>query len=314
MVRSILRVLATSALLVAVFLVAACVAGSEPVDTGAGADLDGTLDINSTGSDRTSASADGAPSVGEIVYRFDWDLSGVDVADDGIGVALTNDLGYRIEVDLGYLVTFSTELVECPSADAQEEDTAQDELEEEDHEDFPDAARWLGHIFGMGVAHAGHSSLDPNPAKLTVRLVEHLHVPASSEVGRVTAEGDRYCQIHYLAGKTMKDRANPAADVDMIGRSLYLVGRVQAPGAESFTELLVDADFANGVLLDLPESGGTVEAGVIDTAVEGATVTLVRSMATLFDGVDFDGMSDAEVANQIMKALVAGVSVEVQAD
>ena len=68
---------------------------------------------------------------------------------------------------------------------------------------------------------------------------------------------------------------------------------------------------ANGVVEALRASAGE-PTFVADTAVAGATATVRRSLATLYDGVDFAGSSETAQAWQILKNLIASTEISVE--
>ena len=92
---------------------------------------------------------DAIASAFQVQYALSWrGYDRINLEADG-SWSTQNDLGYFIHLKQGYLVSYSSELIECTEA--------------EKPPDF--SRRWDQFLEGiLGVAYAGHSELEPNPA------------------------------------------------------------------------------------------------------------------------------------------------------
>jgi len=246
------------------------------------------------------APTSGSPPPTEIRYELGWRAQGAsDAASASGGWQVTNDLGYRVRVERGYVVSRSMELVECPR-DAR----------------APSAAlAWLAGALGPSLAHAGHSSLLPNPAAITTPLVESLTAPRQLVAGRVAVVPQAYCRAHYLVARAERDARDLPADVDMVGKSLLLEGSYLAPGATDPVAFRVATSIANGALLDLAAPGAPPSPGsrAYDGAAGVVRVTIERDRAHLFDGIGFASASEQDVARRVLGNLIAHTRVAVVA-
>ncbi len=215
-----------------------------------------------------------------VRYVQAWDKAGVEPASGG-GFALTNDLGYRVTIHRGWLVTFSMELVECK----------------------PPTGAWdtLRSLMAPGIAYAGHPKGDLNPAAITTPLVEALH-----EAGPPVIAGERdpgavrYCKLHFLVARAPRDLAAAFTEVDLNQVSLYLEGTWQRGDGEP-TPFVVKTSVAHGTFAEVE----------VETGVAGADVILTRRLAGFFDGADFATLTGRQLERHLVKAVVDATSVTV---
>ncbi len=215
--------------------------------------------------------AEGNPVVvGTIRYSLTWNRNGVERT--AAGWKVVNDLGYEVEVTGGRLVTRNLELVPCHYQPAQ-----------------PPRA-WLWDLLRPASVYAGHGSLVPNPAKISRSYEEDFADLSDVEIERREVNDPEYCQAHYLIARPTG--TGPSAS------SLELSGSYRKNGkTEAFN---IASNLAYGELKDL------------DAAVEivgGIDVSVERSAAQLFDGVDFASMDERARDLAVLRALVRNAAV-----
>lgn len=237
----------------------ACDDGSTTVDPDAAPPdaADAALHPADAAADATALDAgdglDQGPAGPAVSYRLTWDTSGAEPLPGG-GWRIHNDLGDRIDITTGYLVSHSVQLVPCPD----------DSL----------GARLL-RLF-VGVAHAGHGD-DLDPIAVYDPLVESLLDPVDIAFGDRPTQGATYCSIHYLVANALdgETRALPA-DRDLIDLTLVVGGTHHRDGTD--TPFHIETGLAWAALRDLDTP--------LDTTHHGALVLVERALGTLFDGID----------------------------
>lgn len=231
-----------------------------------------------------------APSTPHTVtYRLEWSQEGIATDPDSTGWQVTNDRGYRVHVERGYLADYSMELVECPK----------------------DPVAW----FAARPAWAGHAPTTPNPAAIHTPHIEALHAPVDFDVGSMLLGAQRYCRVHYLIARANRSAVGLPDDVDMVERSLYVRGTSQGATAAAPRPFELSASAANAALTELfpPGRFGTHDAAIIvDTGRENARVVIRRVLKSLFDGVDFDTMPAARIERQVLQNLIDHTAIAVQ--
>lgn len=229
-----------------------------------------------------------------VVYSFEWDLAGVTRPASGAGWEIVTDLGYRVRLDTGYLSSHSAELVEC-------EDRAQP------------LALLVSGLFPTLVprpAFAGHV-LSPNPLAFHTSHVESIVAAAPTTTSRIVVGGRRYCGVNYLVARADASAAGLPADLDMVGKSLYVAGMYGFPGAvpEPFAIASTVASGRRVGIFSPGASGGDGQRGELDTASGDAVVRIRRRLGSLFDGVDFAHQPRSDWAHGILANLVDDLSV-----
>jgi len=211
--------------------------------------------------------------VGTIRYSLTWNWDGVEKTSTGWKVV--NDLGYQVEVTSGRLVTRNLELIPCHYKPAQPPQV------------------WLWDLLKPAAVYAGHGSLLPNPAKISRSYEEDFAKLSDIEIESRKVTDPEYCQAHYLIARPTGTGPGDS--------SLELSGSYAKDGqGEAFT---IASNMAYGELKDLDAAVSIV--GGIDVVVE-------RSVAKLFDGVDFGAMDERARDMSVLRALVRGASVKVQ--
>lgn len=220
---------------------------------------------------------------GDIHYQAAWTW-GKAMDTPGPGWQVTNDLGYLVTVEDGYLVSYSAELVEC-------------------EQDTPSLLDQILGAVGPGVALAGHQQ-GPNPAAITTSRVESLAEPASVDLGQVSVSLSYYCQGHYLLARATPDTAampTPGA----VGTSLYLRGTYQVDDSAA-VPFTIQTNLNWGGISDLSLADGSGAPVHAEISREALQVTIERNLGELFDGVDFAGTSTTEQAKTILRTLTNG--------
>ena len=220
------------------------------------------------------------PESGEVTYQLDWEWGDAMPTDEGWQVI--NDLGYTVNVTQGYLVSYSSTLIEC----------------EHSHGIFD----WLFGMTAPSVAYAGHGEDDIDPAMLDTPHVESLHQPQTLMTGTVIVPEPSYCQGHYLVARGSSDTVGLPEDIEMYGTSLYIAGTYQANGSDEVMNFAVETSLANGDIIDLmSETGDFIHAEISDETIE---ITITRQLDSLFDGIDFSTMPDDDIARSVLWALM----------
>ncbi|MEZ4464999.1 MAG: hypothetical protein R3F43_10995 [bacterium] len=110
----------------------------------------------------------------------------------------------------------------------------------------------------------------------------------------------------YCLGQVVVARATPLVGTDgrarVRDRVALALALTWARGGGPATRLEVQAPFGHGALLALP-------GGPIDFQQAGRRLTLVRSLAGLFDGIDFETSTADNVARDVLRALLDGAEL-----
>lgn len=216
--------------------------------------------------------------VATVRHVLDWDLSRVEPADGG-AVEITNDLGLTFRVTSGYLVTYSVALVPCPTEVALLERV---------------------HDFLIPSAFAGHGG-ETDPSALSVPHVEWLSDLSRAELETVTFHATRYCNAHYLVARSTGSVTG--AGVESVDVALSVEGSVIGMGGDDpfrWTTTLAD-----GVIVPL-----SVDDDAGPDARE-VTVTTVRRLGPLFDGIDPGSQSSAQIERALLTNLTDHVQVHI---
>lgn len=217
--------------------------------------------------------APGASVSGDISYLADWEWGSAEPVPDG-GWTVENNLGYRVQVRDGYVLSYSAVLNQC-----QHQHRLID---------------WLLSKLLTPTAQAGHST-NADPAQTRVSLTESLAAPTASEWGTVTVNEPAYCRGHYLTA------------VNGTESSLYIEGRYQRGGdAQPF---MLNTAQAWGALDDLSSvDGASVH---VQPGSEPIRVRVIRPLDTLFDDADFAAMDADTFARTVLRHLAEDTRFEV---
>ena len=229
-----------------------------------------------------------------ITYILDWSSERARVESDTL--TLETDLGYRVVINRGYTIAYSVQLVECP--------------DEEEPIDVPGIGHRLLRLLGPRVARAGHSELAPNPAAVETSHAENILVQAPIEMGQVTLSAGRYCQFHYLVARGQRETVALPDDIDMVGMSVLLEGTYQRSDEEPVA-FSISTTRAYGLLTDLVPAD-TSEALEVDMGYHDVIMRVTRDLDRLFDGVDFETMTEEQQASQVLEQIVETATYRIE--
>jgi len=222
-----------------------------------------------------------------LEYSLTWDTSDLSKNENNEW-EFTNNVGYPIRLGQGYLVTYSVQLVECPT----EESTA---------------LKWFNRILGIRTAYAGHPNPQDNPAAIYQSLGENLIEAESQPIGVVEVESSSYCQLHYLVAGATLETASLPDDINLLGTSVYLSGFYQSGDTEEWIPFTIHTPLANGVLNSLFEDFGNHEAEEAMTLNTNGAHLLIetqRKLSGFFEDVNFTDMTSLEMERQILRGIV----------
>ena len=239
----------------------------------------------------------------EVTYRLEWTgHEALTWNEDGTW-SLTNDLGFEISVDLAYLVSYSSELVEC---------TASERISTSGW------IKWMGNLVAgalLARAHAGHSSLDPNPAAIMAPLAETLTPPSDRDLGSTTIEAEHYCKVHYLTARSDDKAQWLPENVDLYRQTLFVSGRYLSRDSGAPIDFAWRSDLGNGAisLLYPPGRYGDENAAfVYESGTQDITLRIRRDLSSLFHQVDFDQMDEEDASRQVLSNVVDGLEIVVE--
>jgi len=186
-------------------------------------------------SDDTSVSDTGAVINGHLStvrYVYTWDLEGVTPRPEG-GIEVTNDLGWVIELDEGWLVNFAISLVPCST---------------------------------QPLITRGHGGFT-DPSAVAVGRVEPLTTPGPTYVADVAFASARYCEVHWLMARATQDAVGLPDTPDLVGQTLWLTGT--ATGPEGALVLLSDRNnWADGAALAFTYPEGNPDTATVTVTRE----------------------------------------------
>ncbi len=225
---------------------------------------------------------DGDPIVrSEVGYTLDWEWGRAEALSTG-GWSTVTDLGYRVEVTAGAVVTRNLELVPC-------------------HVPLPiprAALPWS--LFAPVPVAAGHSSLAPNESKISTSYSEDLAAPKARFLETKVVTDPEYCRAHYLIARE-KGTALGAEALSVVGTWSRAPDWVATP-------FRLKSASAYGDFRELRDAGGSVARRTI---VGGIQVTVKRSLSTMLDGIDFrTGVSEDHGA-LVMRRVVSETKIYV---
>lgn len=229
---------------------------------------------------------DDTVEVGDITYSMTWGWG--DAIPTESGWQVTNDLGYTVTVEKGYLVSHSVQLIPC----------------EYDGEN----AGLLRDIFGANTVEAGHGGDENDPSAILIPQIEDLAVVNSIEFGATTVPYQQYCTAHYLVARSDSLTTNMPDDIDMYGLSLYLEGTYQAANSDELVAFALQTSLANGKITDIRPSTDS-EAVRLAIGDEANHIHVQRQLDTLFHGVNFATMDTDEQARTILWSLIRDTQV-----
>ena len=213
-------------------------------------------------------------NLSSVVYRVNWNQEGV-VQDKGGGWMVQSDLGYKVHLRRGFLVTYGASLKPC-------EPTNQT------------GSRWSPLFWGAN-AWAGHGQFQDASAVHST-IVEDLTTLNPRLLGQATFPLASYCEAELLIARSDHKTQNLPKEVDMLQHSLYL-------------DLLWSKDDSKDVPLEvkvkLAHSGSAAFSS--STQSSSLTVTQTRLVSGLFDQIEFKTEHPARVARQVLSNLMSDV-------
>jgi hypothetical protein len=200
-----------------------------------------------------------------VTFATDWDRSGVQSETEGWSD--TTDLGYRVHLRAGWLVTYGMSVEPCVVRPTR-----------------------LPSLWQVGTAFAGHGVMN-TPGALEAVSLDDLAGPARQVLGTRALPDDRWCEAHILMARALPHTPMPEG-VAMRQQTLRLDATWTAPDGATGT-LDVTVPLANGGHTELPAD---VPADL--------RVTFVRRLDGLFDGIPLATGSPPRVARAVLANLM----------
>jgi hypothetical protein len=222
-------------------------------------------------------------------WSLTWDRSRTVPSEEG-GFSVETDLGYAVRVHAGFLVAHSVSFGPCAAPAGEEA-----------------AARGL---FELGIRSArAHEGADPSA--IEAMFAEDLTSPDDAGPWPTTFPAARYCYAHWLAAKPIGE-VDVKEGVDLENRSMLIAGTWERDGVSKGFE--VDTWWPQARLDALTDILGAeaLAAARADGKAWAARVTVERDLGGLFDGIDFETASDAELAGQVLSNLAEQAETRVE--
>ncbi len=225
------------------------------------------------------------PVSGEIRYTLAWDTEGITRTANGWEVV--NDLGYRVQVEQGYLVSNQTRLIPC--------------------EHTHGLIEWLQHRLGLRTAKAGHGA-DVDEAAILDASVESLTAFTPFAFGSVTVHEPSYCQAHYLAARALRDTRNFPTDTDLFNITVWVSG-TYSDAEQTNVPFSISTNLNYGQIIPLQTP--RLQSIHAEVGAQPIEVEVVRSVHHLFDGVDFVSMDGAQQGKAVLWNLLKNLRAQV---
>lgn len=273
----------------------------------------GTSGQDTTGQDTTgqTTSSGGDTEDGVLlsaaIWTLDWDTEGV-VFPEGGGAEWETDLGYRVHVDDGRILSHSVAFGPCDSASSGATGSLGGSWF--GGRGAREARPWGLGGWSLGVRSARAHADSADPSTIETSLVEDLTSPHAADFD-TSFTAARHCRAHYLLARPMAATKGPD-DVSMEQRSLYVTGTYERGGA--MEPFVIDTWWPQGNLADLDGAmpSEAYESARASGTAHHAFVTVTRHLGALFDGIDFEAATEDQVAGLAVDNLVRGVTFEVE--
>ena len=232
----------------------------------------------------------------ELHYLVSWDGAGTLAGSDGARFDIQNDLGFRFAVDRGWLVNHTVEALAC-----EPQKTAG--LTNSVVASNGSIWRWAWQLIAIPEAWAGHGNLEVSAARLRASVVEDLRQHTEvTELGAVVIEHQRLCEVHFLLGRAEQDAKTLPKEVDMAGHTLHIQGRWRPKDGDKWSAFTWRGEIAWGDVLAMTKPR--------DTAWGGVEITVKRSLAKLFEGIDPSKASELNAARAVLQNVVSHATIE----
>ncbi|MBK8257515.1 MAG: hypothetical protein IPK82_33205 [Polyangiaceae bacterium] len=231
--------------------------------------------------------------ISAAVWTLEWDTHSVTPLGGG-GFEVTTDLGYRVSVEEAWLLSHSVSFGSC------------DTLSQFAGNKPPEKHPWYDFL---PIHTAWAHTEDTDPSTLETSYVEDLTKPSNLEFSTAFTPA-RYCRAHWLLARATNPTQG-AIGPDMAQRSLYIKGFYEKEGKRS--SFLIDTWWPHGLLVDLSDltQSTEYENARRDGEPRHAFVTVTRSAATLFNGIDFETATNDELTGLTLNNLVDHTMVDV---
>ncbi|MBI5515203.1 MAG: hypothetical protein HY909_15610 [Deltaproteobacteria bacterium] len=216
-----------------------------------------------------------------VRWRLGWDASRITRAPDG-SWSVTTDLGYRVTVTSGALVTLGLTLHHCEASTRS----------------GWSPRRWLG----PSSAWANHGK-ELDPSAVRELLVEDLAALAPRSLAALSVSTRAYCEGHWVlsAPPLAREAELPVG----LGRVTLTLQGSWSRGAAS-GPIALTSTLANGDVVAL-------QSATLAPSFEGPIdATLTRSPGSLFDGITFESDGPAAQSWRVLENLVRGATLRVE--
>ncbi len=217
-----------------------------------------------------------------FTYSLQWDVSGVEVSPEGW---LLLEADAQVRVDAFELVTYSVELMPCPSGEAASNRAASRAIE-----------ALLRAVESR--AYAGHSS-ERNDIATPYSVIERPLVrPITVLAPTMSTPGD-WCRVHWLVARRDADTVLQGDERLAERRSLLITGARRSGEEAEWVPFEVSTTLGNGRYFDLPESFRETDTG---------HVQITRSAGALLATLMTE-RSERETEREILQVLFDAASV-----
>ena len=225
----------------------------------------------------------------EVSYILDWAWGEALPAEGGRGWSVTNNLGYTIQVQRGYLVNRSVELIPC-------------EYEGSLVEIFLDR-------LASQPVQAGHGDAEHDSTRISTPFIESFAQPSTSELETVFGYEPTYCQAHYLIAPGIETARNLPTEVNLLDKSLLIEGNYTTPHSDTAVPFTVSTGLAWGIVTNLNNIKTGFQPAIIEAGNQSRQIIIRRNLEGMFDNLDFQRMTPDEQAQSILRSLTASTQI-----
>ena len=210
--------------------------------------------------------------ISSVIYNIQWDKKGIEHHDSG-GWTVQTDLGYKVYLRKGFLVTYAATLKRCTVN--KDKGTLW----------FPD--------FLFSTAWAGHG-LYQDPSAVHSTIVEDLSTLKTRFLGSASFPKASYCGTEMLLARSDAKTQNLPEDIDMLQYSLYL-------------DLLWSKQDSKPIPLEVKiklSHSGSAPFSTISAQGNSLSITQTRLSSGLFDQIDFKTEIPERAARQVLRNVI----------